>query len=95
MRKITTLSGRVLYRSGQLVTSASHITASFIQLTATGWALLLAVMLICLPDADNTGSHKNHRRCYRAAEKHPVGEHRHQPERRPVQGILSPHPLSL
>ncbi|KGT94756.1 hypothetical protein NG99_07125 [Erwinia typographi] len=52
MRKISNLSGRVLYRSGQLVTSASHITASFIQLNATGWALLLAVMLICLPAAD-------------------------------------------
>jgi len=52
MRKLRNLTFRVLYEIGQLVTSAFRITASVIQITVTGWALLLAMILICYPAAD-------------------------------------------
>jgi len=52
MRKLSNLFYRVLCRSGQLVTSVCRAGAGFIRLTVTGWALLLAVMLIFLPAAD-------------------------------------------
>ena len=52
MRKLSNLSVRELYQSGQRVTSVCQAVAGFIRLTLRGWALLLAVILILLPAAD-------------------------------------------